>query len=174
MSETKKTQRRADRMHAILKASRPDRQVDRDLAEFMREEPQVFQTKPCIRKPEDAVACRSVGFHFQNDWPYRLRISPRKAFSGVMVVADDRVVAQSLGFGQFPDEIIVFRENGKFSYFPKISDDSPLFKSTMQPYFVTAADSDEDRSRALDWDNSFLTDLRTIKNANELLKSSPR
>lgn len=169
VKDLRASQRAAGRMHGILKNTRLAQEVSPELKALMEEYPQAFRTQACIRKPPSAASCQAIRFLFENTWLARLRLVPRKIFSGVVVLADGRLVGASLGFGQ-PQAMVAVTENGDLEYFPHLPDDNPVFKNTKHFYF-SAATLDSERSEALDWDIEFLTNLRTVQHGKELLRS---
>ena len=171
--DSRATQRKADRLHAILKASRPGQEVGPELQALAAEDPDAFRTKACIRKPTGSEECHVFDFRLENDWQNRLRLAPRKIFAGRLVISDGHAVASSFGFGQ-GDALIAVTENGETAYFPALPPNSPVFHPAMRHFFFTPATPANERAAALDWDMDFLTSLRRVQNGQELLKSSSR
>jgi hypothetical protein len=173
VKETRATQKKADQIHAILKAVRPGQEIDSELKRLSESDPDEFKTGACRFKPKNVEQCSSISFRFENHWLHRLHLAPRKMYAGQIVVSDGRLEAYSTGFGEAGRQIIN-TENRDYPYYWQVPSGNPVVKATDAYFYLTAATPDVDRAAALDWDTSFLTDLRRVENARQLLKSSLR
>jgi hypothetical protein len=171
--DTRATQRKAARLQAVMQAAKPGQELSPDLTQLIAEDPESFRTMACRFKPQGMEQCAAIRFLLENTWQQRLYLAPRKVLSGQIIVADGNLEAYDIGFGQ-AGRMVINVENRQYTYFLHIPAGNPVLKPTDAYFFLAPGTSDQERAAALDWDVGFLTDLRTVQNGQELLKSHSR